>query len=108
MIYKFIRKTKTEISPSKKVKMKRTHKRGVLVAFVDPFEGKVKVGWSLANEKAGDKFDEDIGIQNAIERALKPSTVYARCLDGSVPKSILTDMIRFLDRCERYFKNGMV
>jgi hypothetical protein len=108
MIYKFIRKTKTEISPSKKVKMKRTHKQGVLVAFVDPFEGKVKIGWSLANMKAGDKFDKDIGIQTAIERALKPSTVYAQCLDGSVPRTILPDMAHFLDRCERYFKNEMV
>ena len=108
MLYQRIRRTKMEISPRKKSKMKRNNTIGVLVAYNDFKTSEVKVGWSLVNKKAGDEFSKSTGILNAVDRALKPSKVYAQCLDGTIPKSIQSDVNRFLERCERYFKDTLL
>lgn len=89
----------------KRKRAKKTQKVGLLLGFRDSSTGKVKVGWSLTNTKVGDKFDPIVGNSIATARALLPSSLYALCLEGEIPVSIQKDMLRFLDRCDRYFKD---
>lgn len=76
------------------------HKAGVFVAFKYGPD-KCRVGFSMCNLKAGDKFDLDIGIRIAIGRAMCDDVV-------RIPKSISRDMLRFLGRVAKYYKGAHI
>jgi hypothetical protein len=81
----------------KRVKGQR-QKVGVLVGRTDS-NNKIKIGWSRTNIAKGDKFDKNYGLNLAIMRTYAQHTV-------PVPQSIIKDIVKFRDRCGRYFKNG--
>lgn len=59
----------------------------------------IKIGWSKCNLKMGDKFDLLMGLQHALNRAMKP--------DGTTTPLCIKDQIRrFSSRCVRYFKDA--
>lgn len=58
-------------------------------------DGTVRITASKCNESHGDKFDKKLGLQIAANRSTKPETIIAH--------SMIPDMIKFVDRCSRYF-----
>ena len=68
--------------------------RGVVVAI-----GRDKIGWSQANEKAGDTFNKERGIAIARTRALKGSPEKAK-----VPYDVQKTVNYMISRAKRYFK----
>lgn len=71
-------------------------KQGLFVAFKDN-DGKVRVGWTLCNKKAGDKFDEHIARLMAIGRAYVEDA-------PAFPPSMTKKAERFIERASKYFK----
>jgi len=59
----------------------------------------VKIGWSRANAKRGDKFDREMGMKLAIERTKADETV-------PMPHSMAGEAYDFRHRCIRYFKDA--
>jgi hypothetical protein len=80
----------------KRVKGQR-QRVGVLVGRIDS-DNKIKIGWSRTNVSK-DKFDKNYGLNLAIMRTYAQNTV-------PVPQSIIKDIVKFRDRCRRYFKGG--
>jgi len=80
-------------------------KVGVLVGRLDKKglleNGIVRLGWSRANFGKGDVFNKREALNIAIGRAQARETV-------PVCHSFKKDMLRFRDRCERYFKGASV
>jgi hypothetical protein len=74
----------------------KTHKVGVV--FAVKVEDAVKIGWSKCNERAGDKFDGLLGLQYAMNRAMKPDNT-------PTPNCIRKQLRCFGARAVRYFKN---
>lgn len=68
--------------------------RGVVVA-VD----RLKVGWSQANEKAGDKFNKERGIAIARTRAINGLPE-----KGCIPHEVNKAVAIMAARSEKYFK----
>lgn len=69
------------------------------VVFAVKVDDAVKVGWSKANIKAGDKFDSLLGLQYALNRAMKPDNV-------PTPNCIRKQLRCFGARAVRYFKGA--
>jgi hypothetical protein len=109
MIVEYVRKggrKKTEkiYKDGKCVGTKRGDRRGgcrigVLVAV--PSEDKVKIGWTLCNVKAGDKFDKDFGLQVAIDRAIKDSKY-------PIAQSLIKKAEAFIHRAGLYYKDKVI
>lgn len=105
MIIQHIRKTQTEISPRKKVVMKRTHKIGTLVAFRgDHANGPIYIGWSAVNRKAGDTFRKHgISMAKSRAKAVDNSTDWMQ----GIPLKFHKHLPGFVQRCERYYKQSI-
>jgi len=73
-------------------------KVGVILG-VAPKQNIVKIGWSKCNLKAGDQFDTLLGLQRALNRAMKPDNV-------PTPACIRKQYRRFCSRAARYFKDA--
>jgi len=103
---------------------KRTkgHKKGVFLAFVDPIDEKVVVGFSMCHKY--DRFDyrqglriNGLGAWYAMNRAdkYKESTEFVIGTDCShkqlpkeivkIPQSMLQDLTKFIFRCKKYYKD---
>jgi hypothetical protein len=84
-----------------RVRDRKNQPKGILVAKKTR-SGTVKIGYSLTNFKAGDKFDLQAGLNLAINRADKGTTT-------EVPNSIRNDYLDMVNRaCRYFFKNGSV
>lgn len=81
--------------------MKGLQKVGVIVGFVSDGESTIRIGFSKANLKAGDKFDLEYGIDLAIQRACKwvPSV--------ELPIHLVGMMKQFEVRCLKYFQQAV-
>jgi hypothetical protein len=79
----------------------RLDKKGLLGNGLGLGNGIVRLGWSRANFGKGDVFDKREALNIAIGRAQARETV-------PVCHSFKKDMLRFRDRCERYFKGASV
>ena len=81
-------------------KMVMTREKGkpngiIIAALVD---GRIRVGWSCVNKKAGDKFNKERAMNIAKGRLTSPSPI------DKVPHRVFKAMDNgFADRCERYF-----
>ena len=76
------------------VKNRKGRRIGVVVATA-----KEEIGYSLANEKAGDKFNSELGLAIAVGRAKLGTTRF-----GDLPHTVATTYENMLDRAERYYK----
>lgn len=101
MIIQYIRRTKTEVSPRKKVTMQRTHKIGVLVAWRDPIMGDIRIGWSALNLFSDDKFDAKTGIELAKKKSY--SLTIAQVMKK--PLKVEKELPAFIKRVEEHFNN---
>ena len=79
------------------VRDRHNQKVGVVVAC--KFEGNdnVVIGHSKANLSRGDKFNKDLGLHIAIDRAISNST-------APIPSSILDTVNKMKSRAIKYFK----
>lgn len=75
------------------------NKVGVFVAIGNCEEG-YTIGWSKANINAGDEFDKDFGLKLAIQRANDQEDA------TEIPDSFMEFFKYFVDRCDRYYKQG--
>lgn len=91
---------------------RKNRKRGVIVAVSKG--NNFSVGWSIANTKAGDKFDSKIGEQRAVGRAEKALSVAEKnakfssrgeVVELSIADSVLDQVEFFSDRAAKYFKD---
>jgi hypothetical protein len=73
-------------------------KKGIFVAFKDN-NGKVRIGWTLCNTKAGDKFDDHVANLMAIGRAYVDDVPI-------FPPSMAKKATRFVERASKYFKDA--
>jgi len=73
----------------------RGERRGVVVAM--PVDGKVKIGWSFTNLKAGDTFDKERGLQIAVARISVPTT-------ATIPHDVEPVLKEMKARAKKYFK----
>lgn len=80
----------------------KTMKVGVILGV--RIKDDVKIGWSKCNMKAGDKFNATVGLQMAMNRAMrkadKPYTV------TFTPDCIKKQIRNFAARCARYYKGA--
>lgn len=104
MLIQYIRRVKNEISPAKKVPMKRTYKVGVLVAFLTNNDN-ITIGWSAVNTQSNDKFDRNEGLTLAKQNTYQ---IMSPDMVARMPHKIRVAMPDFIDRCERYFKRKVV
>jgi hypothetical protein len=74
-------------------------KKGVLLAVKQ--DDKVVIGWSLC--RSNDKFNKYFGHELAYDRGMKRFDDPHHFDD--VPDSILIQLDRFVERCEKYFKD---
>ncbi len=73
---------------------------GTVVAFAE--NGKIMVGCSRCNYKAGDRFDPAHGILNAVDTAFEPgSKFFIKALIPSLRKEVAI----MIDRANAYFKD---
>ena len=79
----------------------KRNKIGVMAAFRHNEE--VYIGWSLCSKQ--DVFDREFGIELAKNRAVKLFDY--EYISDKFPYSILGDLEMFIDRCVRYFKDGV-
>ncbi|MFA7219038.1 MAG: hypothetical protein WC119_00735 [Synergistaceae bacterium] len=77
---------------------KGKQKVGIIAGTV--VNGKIIVGWSKTNLKAGDVFDKNEGIQLALDRAI--GTIPS----PELPLQMVDQMRDFQIRCLRYFQQG--
>ena len=76
MLIKHIKRPQTIISPQKKVLMTKNARIGTLVAYRNKSTDEIMIGWSMANNSAGDKFDKKTGIAVAFHRAVALEDLY--------------------------------
>ena len=81
----------------------KTRPVGCLFAYRDE-DDTVRLGWSAYNFIgelfAGNRFNKDQAADIAVRRAIKGRFYYTE----DVPYSLHKELPRFLERCERYFK----
>jgi hypothetical protein len=104
MLIKHIKRPYTIITPQKKVQMTKNARIGTLVALRDN-SGAICIGWSMANNSAGDKFDKKTGINVAINRAV-PLEDLAN--DSTIPFKVQNELSDFIGRAKNYFKPKIV
>ena len=83
------------------VRNKKRTPIGVVVAKLVPqkdFLPCIGIGWSMANKKAGDKFDREVGLDLARARCEYPSK-------KQIPYSVAKVMNRMNERSKKYFKD---
>jgi len=73
-------------------------KKGILIARLCT-DNIVRIGWSLCNIKAGDRFNER-GMDIAIKRAINKNT--------NIPQSIRKQYKKFVERVEKYYKDRIL
>lgn len=81
------------------VRGKHGQRRGVVIAR--NFDGRVSIGWSAVNAKAGDSYNQ--------ERAL--TIALGRCQFGTKetpPHDVRRVLEKFPERCLRYFKGAQL
>lgn len=76
------------------------NKKGVLLAVKQDGD-KVVIGWSLC--RPNDEFDKYFGQEVAYDRGMKRFDDPHHFED--IPPSIFPQVERFVDRCEKYFKD---
>ena len=81
----------------------KTPPRGVMYSTLDK-NGNIAIGYSLCNKKV-DKFDSEIGLNLAKKRAKQLSRAKGK-KEFEIPPSIESDIIKFLERSLRYFKEA--
>lgn len=80
----------------------RNKLNGVVVAVVDPATtSNVYVGWSSCATRKGDTFDKDLGLQIAMDRAIKGSKI-------EMPLYIVPEYDYMVDRAKRYYKDKKI
>jgi predicted nucleic acid-binding protein len=77
---------------------------GVFVGFFDNEANKVRTGFSRCNVIAGDKFDMHSGVAYAVQQAIFQN-VWVK--DNDDNQDFWDHYINFVDRCNRYFKQGL-
>jgi hypothetical protein len=102
MIVKHIAKWKTEVSPRKKVQMRRRHRIGTLIAYKE--RDNIKFGWSLVNFTEGDKFNNATGVEEATKRAISIHALNDGRFIDSLPVKIKNELLVFRKRIAEYFK----
>lgn len=88
------------------VRTKKGQPKGTMVAYRGD-DNKIYVGYSLCNSKV-DKFDRQIGMRKAVERALtqdKYDDVTLKNFVDKIPQSVVKPLDAFLERAERFFKS---
>jgi hypothetical protein len=80
---------------------KNDQRIGVLAASGHPLVNRVHIGWSLCAANKGDKFDKERGLQIAIARSERASTV-------EIPQSIQASFTHFAKRARKYFKDKTI
>ncbi len=117
------------------IKTKKNGRKGLMISFIDPNdEKKALIGWSLWDTKK-DKYDPDLAIDIAYKRAIKwknatqvtrKENVKKHILNQQFKKNILTKqglpvpgfintvilapsvcdpLLKFIHRCDSYYKN---
>jgi hypothetical protein len=81
-------------------KNRNGHKQKVATLVGDEKNGVIRIGWSMANVKAGDKFDKEKGLEIASARLNSQRGMVLP------PFSLIPDIKRFQERCTRYFKSA--
>ena len=82
---------------------KRNQPVAVIAAVVHPVENdSVFLGWSRCNKSLGDRFDRNLGIKIAVDRAL------ARGGNTFIPDSLQEDFNYMINRANRYFKDKKI
>lgn len=102
------RRHQTIIKDDVKIKVTKSigPKTGVFVAGIDPTdENKVIVGFSVCNIDAEDKFERDLGLALARERALRFKDVEDYHEMEIVTGKVKRNLKRFLNNSKRYYKN---
>jgi len=77
---------------------------GVFVSFFDKEANKVRTGFSRCNVIAGDKFDMHSGVAYAVQQAIFQN-VWVK--DNADNQDFWDHYINFVDRSNRYFKQGL-
>jgi hypothetical protein len=77
---------------------------GVFVGFFDNEANKVRTGFSRCNVIAGDKFDMHSGVAYAVQQAIFQNVWVKDNVDN---QDFWDHYINFVDRCNRYFKQGL-
>lgn len=88
------------------VRNKKGHAVGVVVAFRDPFDDNVCIGWSLCNIKV-ERFNKHIGLNKALNRAEPIDAASHRFYTSNgycVPLSAKETYEHLLYRAVNYFK----
>lgn len=100
--------------PLSKETRKPTKKKGILLAY--PLIDSVVIGWSLCHP-IEDKFDAEHGVQIALDRAISweknwenkkktcNSIDFIHWVYKRVPDSIKDELIRFVLKMRKYYKN---
>jgi hypothetical protein len=100
MLTEYVRKG--GIKKISKVRKKRTGGRRVGVLVAVPYENdKVRIGWSLCNFSAGDKFKSSFGFNIAVDRAATGSKL-------PIPSSLIKQARTFVERVTSYYKDKEV
>lgn len=73
---------------------------GVVVSFVE--NNKIHYGWSLCNKL--DRFDKEVGISLAIQRAVPVAQLSKNALNREVAQTVTKDLASMIDRSEAYFR----
>ena len=106
MLIKHIKRPQTIISPQKKVLMTKNARIGTLVAYRNKSTDEIMIGWSMANNSAGDKFDKKTGIAVAFHRAVALEDLYNNF--SKIPFKIQNELPDFILRVRSYFKPQIV
>lgn len=93
------------------VRDKKRRPYGVLYAY--PEGSEVRIGFSKCNTKK-DKFNKELGIEIAKERAKKRNITDSKyfksnnCPTENIPKDVLKSLPIFIKRCKKYYKDKVV
>lgn len=79
------------------VRDRKGHPRGLVVATV--IDNEIRLGWSCANTKAGDKFNKILGYKIAFGRA-----EIGQGLCVNTPPAVQKVMNRVAERAVKYYK----
>lgn len=100
MLVEYVRKG--GIKKVTKVKKMRVGGRRVGVLVAVPYkDDKVRIGWSLCNHSAGDKFNKQFGYNIAVNRAITGSKT-------PIAKSLIGQAEKFVKRVSSYYKDKEV
>ena len=95
------KKFRTIEKDGKTIKTKRSKTKGgirvgVIVALKAE-DGSIRMGWSLCNRKAGDKFNAIVGVEKAVDRTMG-------IIIDPPPQSMRKKYNRMAEKAGQYFK----